>query len=137
MRRRPLVRRRAQRGFSLLEVLVAFAVLAMSLGALYQSAGGSVRGMQKVEQRTSAVMQARSLLELYDTVPAGGVNLDGGGADGSQWRIVATPEPAEGENAWPMYRIEIEVWAPAATRAPTYRIATLRPEREPEKVDSQ
>jgi len=58
--------RRPQHGFSLLEVLVALAILAMSLGVLYQAAGGSVRNVQTVEHRMRAILLAQSLLQMYD-----------------------------------------------------------------------
>jgi general secretion pathway protein I len=130
--------RRGQRGFSLLEVVVAFAILALSLGALYQSAGGSVRGLHEVERRSAAVMLGRSLLELYDSVPEGGVVRDGRTGSGGFWRITAVPEPVAAEgDVWPLYRVEVEVWAGEADRAPAFRVATLRPEREPEELAAQ
>lgn len=126
---------RAQRGFSLLEVVIAFAVLALSLGALYQSVGGSVRGVQEVERRAEAALLARSLLDLYDSVPEGGLSTEGVAGNGAYWRLVARPEiePA-GDGEWPLYRIEIEVWPDREARGQPLRVATLRPEREPEEL---
>ncbi|AUN95757.1 type IV pilus modification PilV family protein [Pseudazoarcus pumilus] len=129
---------RGQRGFSLIEVVVAFAILALSLGALYQSAGGSVRGMQEVERRSAAVLLARSLLELHDTVPEGGFVRDGRSESGGYWRISATRDlSAAGDDMWPLYHVEVEVWDADARAAPVFRVATLRPEREPDELEGR
>ncbi len=51
-----------QQGFSLLEVLVAFVILALSLGVLMQIFSTSVRGVMVSEQYSQAVMLAQSKL---------------------------------------------------------------------------
>ncbi len=97
-----------ERGFSLLEVLVALAIMALSLGALYEAAGGSVRSAQVVEQRGTAILLAQSLLDSRDTVDAGGFDL-GGEHDGRfRWRLSARPfvTGREAVPGWPLYRVE-------------------------------
>jgi len=54
--------RRASRGFSLLEVLVAFAILTMMLGVLLQIFSLSVRTTYSAETREQALLLAESKL---------------------------------------------------------------------------
>ena len=54
--------RRAQRGFSLLETLVAFTILALSLGILLRIFGGGAFMTRKAEEHARAVWLAESLL---------------------------------------------------------------------------
>ncbi len=57
MRNHPL-RKRRQRGFSLLEVLVAFAVLTLSLGVLFQVFSSSLRNTQISARYSEALLLA-------------------------------------------------------------------------------
>lgn len=53
---------RADRGFSLIEMLGALVVLSLSLGALYQAATGATRNVRVAAEYTDAVMLAESML---------------------------------------------------------------------------
>ncbi|HBS61494.1 MAG TPA: general secretion pathway protein GspI, partial [Stenotrophomonas sp.] len=52
-----------QRGYSLLEVIVAFALLALALTLLLGSLSGASRQVGQSDLRTRAVLHAQSLLE--------------------------------------------------------------------------
>ncbi|MDG2047002.1 MAG: type II secretion system protein [Halioglobus sp.] len=80
-----------ERGFSLLEMVVAVAILGFSLGALYHAAGGATRIVQIDEQRSYAVELARSLIAVYAVVPPTGVNETGKTEGGFSWSVVAEP----------------------------------------------
>ena len=78
-------------GFSLLEMLVAISILALSLGALYQSVSGATRNVRADERYAYAVELARSLLAVNSTVPRAGKS-EGGETDGGfKWRVDALP----------------------------------------------
>src|SRR5665811_235075 len=79
-------RRYFQRGFSLLELLVAFAIMAMSLGLLYRVAGGSARHVSDVVQQQQAAWLAESLLASRSSVRADGWNEQGESA-GFKWQV--------------------------------------------------
>ena len=59
----------AQRGFSLLELLVAFVIMAMSLAVLYRASGGTVSAALAVERQGQAA-QAIEAAQLMLTVAA-------------------------------------------------------------------
>ena len=68
--------RGGNKGFSLLEMVVAVAILAMSLGALYQSVAGATRIVRVDEKYAYAVELARSLLADNAVVPFNGLQTD-------------------------------------------------------------
>jgi general secretion pathway protein I len=122
------------RGFSLLEVLVAFSIMAMSLGALYQANARSVRAMGEAERLSRAMLTAQSLRSSLPAIPQGGLAQQGHTADGFDWRIHAQPYPTgfpEGSGAWPLYRVEIEVTEPTSTPPRRWVLISLLPERPP------
>jgi general secretion pathway protein I len=87
---------KGERGFTLVEALIAFAILAVTLVALYEAMGTSVRGMARASQLDEAVLVAESRLaelSLLRSLPA---QLEGE-SDGYRWRV--TPIEDEGPEA--------------------------------------
>jgi general secretion pathway protein I len=84
---------KAKKGFSLLEMLVAIAILGIALGALYQAAGGATRNVRIDERYAYAVELARSLLADSAIVSVNGEQRRGETAGGFVWRVDARPLP--------------------------------------------
>lgn len=121
---------RAQRGLTLLELLVAFAIMAMSLALIYRVMGGSARAAASVDATQRAVVLARSLLDLRDTVPEGGWQ-DAGESAGYHWRIESAPWDTglSGSGIPPLYKVLLTItWDDGAR---SLALSTLRPLRKP------
>lgn len=122
----------AQRGFTLLELLVAFAIMALSLGMLYRAAGGGARSVGDVERYQRAVVLAQSLLALRDSVPPQGWNESGQSGD-FNWRVRSAPYPSRGDlpAASPLHEIELAVQWNDGERTRQLQLHTLLPQRKP------
>lgn len=68
-------------GFTLIEMLVAMVILALSLGVLYQAAAGATRNVRVDERYSYAVQIAQSLLDEHTEVQSGGVSRSGVNGD--------------------------------------------------------
>jgi len=82
-----------QSGLSLLEMIVALAILGIAMGALYQAVGGASRIVQTGERYAYAVSIAESLLAEHSQVSDGGIELSGETGGDYHWTVVASPLP--------------------------------------------
>jgi len=115
-------------GFSLLEVVVAMSIMALSLGALYQASGGALRGVVNTDTRIRATALAMSLLDGQASVPPGGLR-DSGEEGGMRWRLATSRFQGKGgnTNSWALHRVEVDVsWDDGKH---TLHLASLLPER--------
>jgi general secretion pathway protein I len=85
---------RHSKGFSLLEMVVAIAILAVSLAVLYQAVGGATRNVRADERYAYAVELARSLLAANAQVPASGFDDAGETSGEFKWQVSTVPAPS-------------------------------------------
>jgi general secretion pathway protein I len=81
----------ASLGFSLLEMVVAMAILAIALGTLYQAVSGATRNVRTDEKYAYGVELARSLLAQNAMVPAAGLSAQGETEGAFKWQVAARP----------------------------------------------
>lgn len=124
------MRRRHSAGFTLLELLVALAVMGMSLGLLYRASGGAVRNVGAIEQLQQAMLVAQSLRALHDDVPEQGWNAAGRSAD-HDWQVRSAPYDAGTADAGqvPLHEVQILVRWDDAGQARAFELWTLLPQQ--------
>ena len=88
-----LSNRQQQRGFSLLEAMVAISILGIALGGLYSAASGATRNVRADERYAFAVELGRSLLADNIQVPKSGISDNGVTAGGFKWSVSTRPAP--------------------------------------------
>ncbi|QDE38091.1 prepilin-type N-terminal cleavage/methylation domain-containing protein [Luteibacter pinisoli] len=107
---------RRARGFSLLEVIAAIAILAIAFAALMQVAGSSMSLTARANERTQAALRARSLLDgafIVDPVQEG--SSEGRFDDTYRWRLnvapfeVGDPSPDNPGASSRMVRLDLDV----------------------------
>lgn len=104
----------------MIEVVVALAVLALSLGALYESFGWSLRRTAAVEQRERAWLTAQSLLAGIRSEHALRAGTEQGEAPGGlKWesRIVLRDGMPAGQGRLAAFEVTIELsWGSGSAR---------------------
>jgi general secretion pathway protein I len=84
----------SQRGFSLVEVIVALAIVALMLGAVYQVATGSVRSTERTDNYLRALTTAQSVLAQVSAQPVLQVGTTLGSSGGVAWSRSIKPYSA-------------------------------------------
>lgn len=123
-----------QRGFTLIEIVVAFAILALGLGIAMQIASGAMRNARQAAIRTDAALYAQSLL---DTVGVG-ERLEEGSSSGEfgekfRWTLLAEPYEIESESPIEpgmspvqLYRLQLDVTWETGGKEQEASFVTLR-----------
>ena len=85
-----------ERGFTLLEVMVALVILVLALSGLYESLGLGVRMATRVDRQQRAVDAAETLLaELGRSRPLRAGITQGDFDRGGRWHLAVQPLPVE------------------------------------------
>ena len=125
---------RRQRGFTLIEIVVAFAILALGIGIAMQIASGAMRNARQAAIRTDAALYAQSLL---DTVGVG-ERLEEGSSSGEfgekfRWTLLAEPYEIESESPIEpgmspvqLYRLQLDVTWETGGKEQVASFVTLR-----------
>lgn len=110
-----------QRGFTLLEALVATMIMGVAVAGILNALAASARNVGRLTQADRAVLLARSKMDelLVDDVLPRKVFVDGrfaaaeAGAMDTGWRARVTPiesAPEATDLNWVIDRIELEIW---------------------------
>jgi general secretion pathway protein I len=121
-------------GFTILEVLVAIAVVAIVLSAIGAVVTSTTRGVRALEQHVVLVETARSVaagLRSRDPLP---VNAQSGQLYGSRWQIGMTPLTdgptlPDAQSTWLPQLVTIRVQSPSGA---TIDIKSVRLQRRPQ-----
>ena len=80
-----------ERGFTLIEVLVAFAIAALALAVLFRSSGTALTSSRAAVQYQEALSRARSHLAAIGTGVLEPGEQSGDDGDGYRWRLTVQP----------------------------------------------
>ncbi len=80
--------RRSSRGFTLLEVMLAFVVFALSFATVLEIMAGSMRSVRRASDDTEVALFAQSIIDLVGTeIPVEEGEFSGTGMDRYRWRL--------------------------------------------------
>jgi general secretion pathway protein I len=119
-------RRRSVAGFTLIEVLVALSVVAVSLTAIGSLIATTVRGIRSLDRRVALVETARAVMaglpDREQLVPGS----FSGELAGHRWRVDVAPLVTDADpqaSAWTPYSVVVQVQPPSG---PILQINTVR-----------
>jgi general secretion pathway protein I len=83
-----------QNGFSLIEILVAFSIMALSLTMISKTLASNTRSISNLEHRQTANLIAEGLVNSKSSLPPEGWNDEG--VNGVyRWRVTSSPATAK------------------------------------------
>lgn len=104
------IRPTKEAGFTLIEAVVAFAILALSCGVVYRVFGDSLLYHNSLQRRQAAMALAESkLAELNAEIPIHPGSQEGTTPGGSRWQVSVTPYMEEGLSVDP--RLPLRLFA--------------------------
>ena len=84
--------RRSSQGFTLLEVMLAFVIFALSFAIVLEIMAGSMRSVRRASDDTEVALFAQSIMDLVGTeIPVEEGEFSGTGMDRYQWQLGIYP----------------------------------------------
>jgi len=123
------MRRQRNSGFTLIEALVAFAILGLSLAVLFRSMSTGLTNEQVASAATARLLAGRSVLERVGIeIPLEEGTTEGGLATGDDWVLILTriageaPEPDMPPSAT-LFRVDLTL---TGTDGRSLNLSTLK-----------
>ena len=92
--------RRSSRGFTLLEVMLAFVIFALSFATVLEIIAGSMRSVRRASDDTEVALFAQSIIDLVGTeIPIEEGGYSGMGMDRYQWQLDISLYDSGGEDS--------------------------------------
>ncbi len=126
-----------ERGFTLLEVLLAFVVFALSFAVVLEIVGGSISSSVRARQYTEAALLGQSLMDMVGVdIPIMAGEIGGASDGGYEWQMVISPYLSEYEDddillladlaGTDLYWIDLDVSWGEGSRRRDVQFATVR-----------
>ena len=129
--------RQTSRGFTLLEVMLAFVVFALSFATVLEIMAGSMRSVRRASDDTQVALFAQSIMDLVGTeIPIEEGQFNGTGMDRYEWRLdiylydvsdedMRAQELAE-MSGIELYRVDLDINWEAGRRQRDLHFSTMR-----------
>jgi general secretion pathway protein I len=116
----PRQHRKTSKGFTLLEVMLAFVIFALSFATILEIMAGSMRGVRRASEDTEVALLAQSIMDRVGTeIPIEAGEFSGTGMDRYDWRLsvylyesgdedAGTQELAEMSGV-DLYRVDLDI----------------------------
>ena len=102
--------RHSSSGFTLLEVLIAFVILSLTLAAVFGALSTGLQSLSSAEDVELAVLQAQSKLEGAGLLePLAASQAGGDFADGASWQVDIEPFAAEEPDQGQLFEVRVNV----------------------------
>ena len=121
---------RRANGFTLIEALVALALLATVLSSIGMVIATSVKGTRSIDQRIALAGVASTLLATLPTRDLLAPGVQSGTTAGQRWRIDVAPMAGDGApRRWTPVSVKLRVQSPSgpAMQLTTVRLVEQRP----------
>lgn len=135
---RPLLKgRRGSGGFTLLEVMLAFVIFALSFATVLEIMAGSMRSVRRASDDTQVALLAQSIMDMVGTeIPLEEGQFSGNGMDRYDWNMgiylyavsdedIRTQELAELSGV-ELYQVDLDIDWQAGRRDRSLHFSTIR-----------
>lgn len=130
-------KRGSSRGFTLLEVMLAFVIFALSFATVLEVMAGSMRSVKRASDDTEVALFAQSIIDLVGTeIPVEEGQFNGTGMDRYQWQLDITLYESGDEDMGTevlaemsgveLYRVDLEIDWETGRRQRDLHFSTLR-----------